>query len=93
MLDNCHVCRVHPSIVQPSNLNNDHLSSYQYIEIRDNKDNQNCYLRSKQYLNDNSLLLNHLRQTCLEKTIDGLRIDNSLDIWILEAKGLPNKKK
>ncbi len=93
MLDNCHICRLHPSIIQSKDINNDHSSSYQYIELRNNQNNENCYLRSKQYLPDNTLLLNHLRHTCLEKTIDGLRIDNSLDIWILEAKGLPNKKK
>jgi len=94
MLENCHICRLHPSIIQSSDFNDDHSSSYQYIEIRNNKDeNENYYLRSKQYLNDNTLLLNHLRHTRLEKNIDGLRIDNSLDIWILEAKGLPNKKK
>ena len=50
---------------------------------------KNCYLRSK----ENSLLLKHLQHSCLEKTTNGLRIDNSLDIWILEAKGLPAKKK
>ncbi len=89
MLDNCHICRIHPSIIQSSDLND----SYQYIEIRNANENKNCYLRSKPYLNDNTLLLNHLRHASLQKTIDGLRIDNSLDIWILEAKGLPNKKK
>jgi len=92
ILDNCHVRRLHPSILQSSDLNDDH-SPYQYIEIQKKNEKKNYYLRSKQYLTDNNLLLNHLRHACLEKKIDGLRTDNSLDIWILEAKGLPTKKK
>jgi len=90
ILDNCHIRRLHPSIIQSSDLNDDH-SSYQYIQITNN--NKNYYLRSKEYLTDNHLLLNHLRYTSLEKTMDDCRTDNSLDIWILEAKGLTIKKK
>jgi hypothetical protein len=93
-LDNCHIRRLHPSILQSSDLTDDYSSpSYQYIKIQNKNDNKNCYLRSKQYLTDNSLLLNHLRHACLDKPMDDLRTDNSLDIWILEAKGLPTKKK
>jgi hypothetical protein len=88
-LDNCQIRRLHPSIIPSTDLND-----YQYIEITNKNDNnKNCYLRSKQYLTNNSLLLNHLRHTSLDKTMDGLRTDNSLDMWILEAKGLPSKKK
>jgi hypothetical protein len=91
MLDNCHIRRLHPSILPTSDLNNNNplSTSYQYIEIRNKNENKNYYLRSK----ENSLLLKHLQHSCLAKTIDGLRIDNSLDISILEAKGLPAKKK
>jgi hypothetical protein len=96
MLDNCHIRRLHPSILQTScDINDEHFSSYQCIEIRNKNEKKNYYLRSKQHSNDCSLLLNNLRQTSLETItkIRGLRTDNSLDIWILEAKGLPVKKK
>jgi hypothetical protein len=97
MLDNCHIRRLHPSILQTStdNTNDERFSSYQCIEIRNKNEKKNYYLRSKQYSTDCSLLLNNLRQTSLETItkLRGLRTDNSLDIWILEAKGLPTKKK
>ena len=95
-LDNCHIRRLHPSIFQnSSDPNDEHFSSYHYVEIRDKNEKKNYYLRSKQNASDCSLLLNNLRQTSFETTtmIRGLRTDNSLDIWILEAKGLPTKKK
>lgn len=96
MLDNCHIRRLHPSILQTSSDTQDeHLSLYQYIQIRNKNERKNYYLRSKQYSPDSSLLINSLRQTSLETITNlcGLRTDNSLDIWILEAKGLPTKKK
>ena len=91
-LDNCHVRRVHPSILQSSDVNDQHLS-YHYVQLTADQQNQNLFLRSKQCFTENNLLLNQLRSTCFEKSADGLRMDNSLDIWILEAKGLPIKKK
>ncbi len=97
MLDNCHIRRLHPSILQPSSYdtNDEHFSSYQCTEIRNKNEKKNYYLRSKQYSSNCSSLVNNLRQTSLETItkIRGLRTDNSLDIWILEAKGLPIKKK
>jgi hypothetical protein len=96
MLDTCHIRRLHPSILQTScDTNDEHFPSYQCIEIRNKNEKKNYYLRSKQYSTDCALLLNNLRQTSLETItkIRGLRTDNSLDIWILEAKGLPVKKK
>ncbi|CAF3592828.1 unnamed protein product [Adineta steineri] len=96
MLDTCHIRRLHPSILQTSlDTNDEHFSSYQCIEIRNKNEKKNYYLRSKQYSPDCSILTNNLRQTSLDTItkIHGLRTDNSLDIWILEAKGLPTKKK
>ncbi|CAF4944307.1 unnamed protein product, partial [Rotaria sp. Silwood1] len=97
ILDNCHIRRLHSSILQPTiyDTHDEQLSSYQCIQIRNKNEKKNYYLRSKQYSNDNSLLINNLRQTSLETITNlcGLRTDNSLDIWILEAKGLPVKKK
>lgn len=96
MLDNCHIRRLNPSILQTScDTTDEQFPSYQCIEIRNKNDKKNYYLRSKQYSTDCSLLLNNLRQTSLETItkIRGLRTDNSLDIWILEAKGLSVKKK
>ena len=95
-LDQCHIRRLHPSIFQTSTENSDeHFSSYQYVEIRDKNEKKNYYLRSKPSASECAVFLNHLRQTSFETTtmIRGLRTDNSLDIWILEAKGLPTKKK
>lgn len=96
ILDNCHIRRLHPSVSQtPCDTNDEHFSSYQCIQIRNKNEKKNYYLRSKQNSNDGSLLLNNLRQTSLETITNmcSLRTDNSLDIWILEAKGLPAKKK
>lgn len=97
ILDNCHIRRLHPSILQVSadSTNDEQLSSYQCVQIRNKNEKKNYYLRSKQYSPDSSVLTNNLRQTSLETitNICGLRTDNSLDIWILEAKGLPVKKK
>lgn len=96
MLDNCHIRRLNPSILQTScDINDEQFPSYSCVEIRNKNEKKNYYLRSKQYSPDCSLLLNNLRQTSLETItkIRGLRTDNSLDIWILEAKGLPVKKK
>ena len=96
MLDTCHIRRLHPSLFQTSpDTIDEHFSSYQYLQIRNKNEKKNLYLRAKQYSPDCSLLLNHLRQTSLETItkIKGLRTDNSLEIWILEAKGLPAKKK
>jgi hypothetical protein len=94
LLDTCHIRRLHPSILS-DNPNDEHFSSYQCVEIRNKNEQKNYYLRSKQHSPDCSSLVNNLRQTSLETitTIRGLRTDNSLDIWILEAKGLPVKKK
>lgn len=80
LLDNCHVRHL-----QSSSLNDNH---YQFIEIK----NKIFYLRSKNCLSENNLLLNDLEDRCLDKMMDILRIDNSLDIYILEAKGLREKK-
>ena len=96
MLDNCHIRRLHPSILPNSYEHNDeHFPSYQCIEIRNKNEKRNYYLRSKQYPPECSLMVNNLRQTSLDTMtkLRGLRTDNSLDIWILEAKGLPMKKK
>ncbi|UJR34181.1 hypothetical protein I4U23_021587 [Adineta vaga] len=96
MLDNCHIRRLHSSILPNSSEQTDeHFPSYQCIEIRNKNEKKNYYLRSKQYSPEASLLINNLRQTSLETItkLHGLRTDNSLDIWILEAKGLPMKKK
>ncbi|CAF3356004.1 unnamed protein product [Rotaria socialis] len=96
ILDHCHIRRLHPSILQAaSDINDEHFSPYQCVQIRNKNEKKNYYLRSKQYSTDSSLLINNLRQTSLETITNlcGLRTDNSLDIWILEAKGLPVKKK
>ncbi|CAF4266633.1 unnamed protein product [Rotaria sp. Silwood2] len=97
VLDNCHIRRLHPSILQQTSCDthDEQLSSYQCIQIGNKNEKKNYYLRSKQYSTDSSLLVNNLRQTSLETITNlcGLRTDNSLDIWILEAKGLPVKKK
>ncbi|CAF2163225.1 unnamed protein product, partial [Rotaria magnacalcarata] len=96
ILDHCHIRRLHPSILQTaSDINDEHFSPYQCVQIRNKNEKKNYYLRSKQYSTDSSLLINNLRQTSLETITNlyGLRTDNSLDIWILEAKGLPVKKK
>ncbi|CAF3884835.1 unnamed protein product, partial [Rotaria sordida] len=97
ILDNCHIRRLHPSILQQtsSDIHDEQSTSYQSIQIRNKNEKKNYYLRSKQYSTDSSLLINSLRQTSLETITNlcGLRTDNSLDIWILEAKGLPVKKK
>ncbi|CAF1179254.1 unnamed protein product [Adineta ricciae] len=96
MLDNCHIRRLHTSILPSSYEHNDeHFPSYQCIEIRNKNEKRNYYLRSKQYSPECSLVVNNLRQTSLDTMtkLRGLRTDNSLDIWILEAKGLPMKKK
>ncbi|CAF0768146.1 unnamed protein product [Adineta steineri] len=84
MLNNCHIRRLHPSIISSSNLNN----SSTIIEIQNKNKTKICYLRSK----ENSVLLKQLQNSSLKNINHGLRIDNSLDIWILEAKGLPTKK-
>ena len=96
MLDNCHIRRLHPSILQIScDTNDEHFSPYQYTEIRKKDEKKSYYFRSKQCSTDCSSLLNNLRQTSLETMTNmcDLRTDNSLDIWILEAKGLSSKKK
>ena len=97
MLDTCHIRRLHPSLFQSSSPDtiDEHFSSYQYLQIRNKNEKNHLYLRAKQYSPDSSGLFNHLRQTSLETItkIKGLRTDNSLDIWILEAKGLSAKKK
>ena len=96
LIDNCHIRRLHPSVFQTSyDSNDEHFASYQYIEIRDKNERKNYYLRSKQSSPDCTFLFNNLRQSSFETTttIRGFRTDNSLDIWILEAKGLPAKKK
>ena len=98
-LDHCHIRRVHPSVFQNCAESTDdvdkHFSSFQYVEIREKSEMKNYTLRSKAYSPDCSLLLNNLRQTSFESStsLRGLRTDNSLEIWILEAKGLPIKKK
>ncbi|UJR24581.1 hypothetical protein I4U23_005956 [Adineta vaga] len=87
MLNNCHIRRLHPSILPSSDLNNN--IAVTYIEIRNKNENKTCYLRTK----ENSLLLKRLQCSSSKHSMDDSRIDNSLDIWILEAKGLPTKKK
>jgi len=92
LLDQCHIRRLHPSIFQNTD---EHFTSFQYVEIREKNEKKAFYLRSKPSAIDCSTFLHHLRQTSFETMtmIRGLRTDNSLDIWILEAKGLPTKKK
>lgn len=90
-LDNCHIRRIHPSIIDKSQLNSNEI--YQCIQIENAQNNDKYYLRSKDNLQENHLILNQLQKISLEKSIDNVRFDNSLDISILEAKGLPTKKK
>lgn len=90
-LDNCQIRRIHPSIIDKSDLNSNEI--YQCVQIENSPFNEKYYLRSKECFQDNNLILNHLQKISAEKSIDSLRFDNSLDICILEAKGLPIKKK
>ncbi|CAF1359538.1 unnamed protein product [Adineta ricciae] len=86
-LNNCHIRRLHPSILPSSDFNNN--IGVTCLEIRNKNENKLCYLRTK----ENSSLLKHLQRSILKNVMNEPRIDNSLDIWILEGKGLPTKKK
>ncbi|CAF0748129.1 unnamed protein product [Didymodactylos carnosus] len=80
MLKDCHIRTLHPSVL----------------------DNNFCLQittpQSKQYLKcktqaDCQKWIHALRETCDPNLNTTQRTDNSLDIWILEAKGLPSKRK